>query len=160
MSASARWVGPKLFRPWGPCIPFFRLHSTKLGGRDVGVAQRPRLLWAAFETPGPGQPQGSRAGGRGLGSPAPWLVARVEPGRGLVWPRPTLAAFPREAQLAQPVPLYITARGGMGSGHRLRPAACPDYRGPRWRRRRQQQSFSGGGPGAHPPATVKRWRRK
>ena len=76
-------------------------------------------------------------------------------------PASTLASLPRRAPLAQPVPFYITARGGMGSGHRLRPAARPDCRGPWWRRRRQQrQSFSGGGPGAHPPATVKRWRRK
>lgn len=75
-------------------------------------------------------------------------------------PAPAVATLPRWAPLSQPVPLYITARGGMGSGHRLRPAARPDCRGPWWRRRRQQQSFPGGGPGAHPPATVKRWRRK
>lgn len=111
--------------------------------------------------------------GGAMAGPAPSLVFSPPPAKsgsredwGGAWcgpahhgPAPCLAALPRRAPLAQPVPLYITARGGMGSGHRLRPAARPDCRGPRWRRR-PQQSFPGGGPEAHPPATVKRWRRK
>lgn len=116
-----------------------------MGGARTSPAPR-----ALFFPPPLASGQVRLAGGLGAGL----SVSRPRPG-----PAPLVAALPRRALLAQPVPLYITARGGMGSGHRLRPAARQDCRGPRWRRRRQQ-SFPGGGPEAHPPATVKRWRRK
>ena len=180
-SRGGRWRslgGARVAPPRLPFLPCFRLCDTPWGGRAVGVVSqgpaspglrlRPQdsvscgeigLVGGAWTSPAPRalffppphrlrpSPARGRAG-------AGLCVARPRPG-----PPPLVAALPRWALLAQPVPLYITARGGMGSGHRLRPAARPDCRGPRWRRRRQQ-SFPGGGPEAHPPATVKRWRRK
>lgn len=115
---------------WGPASPGLRLRpQDSVSCGEIG------LVGGAWTSPAPSSlfsPPPRRV--RLAGGPGAGLRTRPGPPR----PRPSCSRPPPPGSLRTAVP--HNGEGGMGSGHRLRPAARPDCRGPRWRRRRQQVS--------------------
>lgn len=101
-----------------------RFFSPSLGGAtQLGVESMPFGGGACqYSASHPAAGGGAMGGGAGIG-PAPGL-RRQHTGRGSLWPR-LQATLLCGARGSRPVPLYITAWGGMGSGRRLRLAALP-----------------------------------
>lgn len=72
MAPGARWVGPRLPRPSCRSFPSLGLAlRNREGDLWAWLYKAPPLPGLAFETPGPGQSQRSRADGRGDGWPCP-----------------------------------------------------------------------------------------